>query len=84
MIVISDTSPISNLFIIHRLYLLHDIYGKIIIPSAVYDELMALKDSSFDLSEIEQASWIEQRAVSNISLLKNMKTLLIKASLKQW
>lgn len=39
MIVISDTSPITNLAAINQLDLLHLLYGEIIIPIAVYSEL---------------------------------------------
>ena len=57
MIIVSDTSPVSNLFIIKRLDLLHKLYGTIVIPLAVYEELAALKLSGIDLSEIEMAEW---------------------------
>lgn len=36
MIVVSNTSPISNLAAIGRLDLLQQLYGKILIPPAVY------------------------------------------------
>lgn len=39
MIVISDTSPITNLIQIGRLDLLKMVFGKIIIPTTVYNEL---------------------------------------------
>ena len=76
MIIVSDTSPISNLFIINQLHLLHTIYGRIIIPDAVYMELMALEQSNFDLSEIQNASWIEQKNVTDISQLKKYENLI--------
>lgn len=76
MIIISDTSPVSNLFIVNRLHLLHDIYGKIIIPTAVYRELMALANSNFDISEISNAPWIEQKQVKDISLLKKYENII--------
>jgi len=78
MIIISDTSPISNLFIVNRLHLLHDIYDRIIIPDAVYSELMALKQSNFNLSEIQNALWIEQKKVADISLLKQYENIIDK------
>ncbi len=39
MIIVSDTSPINNLAAINHLYLLHQLYGTVIIPEAVYREL---------------------------------------------
>jgi uncharacterized protein len=41
VIVVCNTSPITNLAAIARLDLLHSIYGKII-PKAVYEELTNL------------------------------------------
>jgi uncharacterized protein len=58
MIVISDTSPISNLFVIGRLDLLREIYQQIIVPQAVYDELMKLKSFGYDIQEIDKLGWI--------------------------
>jgi hypothetical protein len=43
LIVVSDTSPILNLARIGRLELLPALYHHVIIPSAVYDELVASK-----------------------------------------
>lgn len=39
MIVISDTTPIISLMKVQRLELLEKMYGKILIPKAVYREL---------------------------------------------
>lgn len=59
MIVISDTSPISGLFLIRYLHLLKWLYGKVILPKAVLDELLRLTEFGHDLSEITHADWIE-------------------------
>lgn len=40
MIVVSDTSCITNLIAIGRAHLLADVFGRVIIPSAVRDELL--------------------------------------------
>jgi hypothetical protein len=39
VIIISDTSPLSNLALIEGLFLLQEIYGIVIIPEAVAQEL---------------------------------------------
>ncbi len=39
MIVVSDTSPITNLLKIGRLSLLKDVFHKVIIPGKVVDDL---------------------------------------------
>lgn len=40
MIVVSDTSPITSLIQIDRLAMLHELYGVVVIPSAVHAELL--------------------------------------------
>ena len=59
MIVVSDTSPLSNLFIIQRLDLLEKLYGRIIVPEAVMTELLELENRGIDLSPVKNARWIE-------------------------
>jgi predicted nucleic acid-binding protein len=59
MIVVSDTSPLSNLFIIDQLGLLEKLYGRIIVPEAVMNELLVLEERGIDLSPIKNAKWIE-------------------------
>ncbi len=78
MIVVSDTSPISNLFIIGKLKLLKDVYEEVVIPETVYIELMALRKSGFNVSIIHQASWIIIQAPKSIT---GLSTLLQKLDL---
>ena len=40
MILVSNTSPIINLAMINQLNLLERLYGTVIIPPAVYDEIV--------------------------------------------
>lgn len=39
MLIISDTTPIISLIKADKLYLLEKMFGNVIIPKAVYDEL---------------------------------------------
>ncbi len=39
MLIVSDTSPITNLIQINLLDILKDVYQQIIIPQSVYEEL---------------------------------------------
>jgi predicted nucleic acid-binding protein len=59
MIIVSDTSPISNLLKIHRIELLHAIYDIIVIPPAVNKELIALKEKNADIGFIETETWVK-------------------------
>lgn len=38
MIIVSDTSPLSNLALVNGLFLLREIYNTVVIPQAVADE----------------------------------------------
>ena len=51
MTVVSNTTPIIALSSIGKLDLLHELFGEIIVPEAVYFEIKAKK--SFGYSEIE-------------------------------
>nr|WP_296063477.1 hypothetical protein [uncultured Mediterraneibacter sp.] len=41
MIVVSDTTPLISLLKINRLDLLQELFGEVLIPQAVFDELTA-------------------------------------------
>lgn len=63
MIVVSDTTPISELAKIGRLALLRDVYQRVIIPQEVYDEAMA--GPHVVVAATQSATWIEVLAVSD-------------------
>ena len=44
MIIVSDTSPVSNLLIIGQLDILSQLFGEIIIPPKVFEEIQRLED----------------------------------------
>jgi uncharacterized protein len=68
MIVVSDTSPILSLTLIGRLELLRDIYGSIVIPEAVRQELMVTEHRG--TREVSQADWIISRPIDPDVALK--------------
>jgi hypothetical protein len=59
MIIVSDTSPIANLIQIDALKILHQLFGRVIIPPTVEQEILALKKFNVDLTEFENSDWIE-------------------------
>ena len=71
MIVVSDTSCISNLLLIGQIDLLQKIYSEIFIPLTVYNEILMLEKSGKDLSYFKSRDWIiiEKNFTRNISLL---------------
>jgi predicted nucleic acid-binding protein len=46
MIVVADTSPINYLVLIDQIEILERLYGRILIPHAVHEELLSLKAPS--------------------------------------
>ncbi|WP_019503028.1 DUF3368 domain-containing protein [Pseudanabaena sp. PCC 6802] len=65
MIAVSDTSPINNLAAINQLHLLHQIYGTIIIPEAVYRELTDPNFPVAGATEVQTLDWIQTSVVRN-------------------
>ena len=59
MIIISDTSVISNLILIDRLKILNDLFGEIIIPTTVRKEILKLEEYGISLKEFNNSPWIK-------------------------
>jgi predicted nucleic acid-binding protein len=71
-LVISDSSPIMSLAIIGQLRLIQELFGKIIIPKEVWDELIIEGKGKPGTNEIEKAKWIKVAKVKNDSLFKTL------------
>jgi predicted nucleic acid-binding protein len=65
LIVVSNTTPISELAKVGRLELLRDVYNRILVPEEVYNELTA--GSHPAVAAIQSAAWIERRSVTDRS-----------------
>ena len=76
MIIVSDTSPVSNLLLIERLDILQKLFTEIIIPAAVDREIRALKQFGKDLSEYETAEWIKVVSPNNLQKVQSLQTKL--------
>ncbi len=72
MIIVSDTSPIANLILIDRLDILERLYQKVIIPPKVKSEIQALQSFGVNLSEFENAEWIEIKIPKNSLEVNNL------------
>ncbi|MFY8036621.1 MAG: DUF3368 domain-containing protein [Cyclobacteriaceae bacterium] len=60
MVVVSDTTAISNLYLIDKLWLLEKPYKEVIIPSSVYKELKDLKKNVEGREiQFEITTWIK-------------------------
>jgi uncharacterized protein len=58
MIVVSNSSPLVGLSAIGRLELLHDLYGAIIVPRAVYQEVAVQGFGRPGAAELQMSGWM--------------------------
>lgn len=70
MIVVSNASPLINLARIGRLLLLRDLYGQLTIPEAVWNEVVIEGKDQPGVSEIEAATWIRRKVVTDNQLVR--------------
>ncbi len=73
MIVVSNTSPLIGLASIQRFDLLHQLFGKIYIPQAVYREAVTEgRNVGGAKREVSTATWIETLLVKNRSAVEDL------------
>ena len=68
MIVVSNTSPLTNLAAIGQFDLLQRLFGRIDISEGVWSELNAAGKRWPGSVEVEGANWIERHAVQRLGL----------------
>lgn len=65
MIVVSDTTPLISLLKIERLDLLEKLFGEVMIPQAVYDELTVDERFKLEAIQIRQKDFIKVKTINN-------------------
>ena len=70
MRIVSNASPLVNLARIGKLDLLCELYGKLLIPEAVWREVVVDGAGQPGADEVEGADWIERRAAKNKQLVQ--------------
>jgi hypothetical protein len=75
MKVISNSSPLINFTALGRLTLLHELYGTVVIPDAVYQEVVVSGRGQPGRAEVEQADWIVRETVSNRTAIAALHAL---------
>lgn len=75
-IIVSDTTCIGYLIQISCLDFLRIIYGEIIIPDAVYNEILPLESKGFSLTEFKKANWIKIYPANRLANVKEYKHIL--------
>ena len=73
MRVVSNTSPIINLSCIGHLELLHRLYGDIVIPRAVYNEITRSGTEEPSAIVVQQLEWINVNEVANRPLVDGLR-----------
>jgi len=72
LIVICDTSAITNLAAIQHLQLLPQLYNQVIIPEAVYRGLTDIDPPVPGTFEVQSASWLEVKHVVNLEIVGHL------------
>lgn len=67
MIVVSDTTPLISLLKINRIDLMEKLFGAVMIPTAVFDELTADKRFQLEANQITQTKFIVVKPVTTES-----------------
>ncbi|MEM9829833.1 MAG: DUF3368 domain-containing protein [Bacteroidota bacterium] len=73
MVIVSDTSIITNLIQVDHLEFLQDIFGEIVIPAQVFEELSKVPGQ---LEIIENTEWIEVKTIANEKQLEELTVVL--------
>lgn len=78
MVVISDTTTISNLFHIDKLWLLEKLYSQVAIPQAVFDELEKTDRNGKRVHTLKNVNWINILSVKDKDLVSVLMLTLDK------
>ncbi|MGV0027206.1 DUF3368 domain-containing protein [Phormidesmis priestleyi] len=73
MKIVSNTSPISNLAQVGQLELIPQLYKRILIPTAVYEELLDERAGETVITAVRSAIWLEVQPVQNPSLVRKLR-----------
>ena len=73
MIVVSNASPLINLSRVGLLKLVPALYGAMLMPRAVWDEIVVEGAGQPGADEIKAALWIETRTVANVQLVQVLR-----------
>ena len=63
MIAVSNTTPILSLYKIGRLGLLQEIFGQVIVPTAVYNEIAVIGKGKPGFGSLDSAEYIQVKNV---------------------
>lgn len=73
MHVVSNSSPLINLARIGKLTLLRELFGVLIVPDAVWQEVVVEGAGQPGADEVRAAEWIQRQAVMNTQLVQALQ-----------
>lgn len=73
MIVVSDASPLINLSRIGKIELLHRLFGALVIPAAVWNEVVVEGHGLPGAELVRSCSWITKGEVNNAPLVHTLR-----------
>ena len=76
MVIISDTTCLSALFQVNELHILQKLYKEIIIPSKVFDELLALSLFNIDITPLAKLEWLKIKNPTDSPQLQHLLSIL--------
>ena len=76
MTVVCNSTPLIYLAAIGRFDLLGALYSRVVIPTAVYDEVVTQGAGRWGAAETAAASWIDRQAVADPAKVASLQTRL--------
>ena len=73
MIVVSDTTALSTLYLINQIEWLSTLFGQVLIPDAVYEELLELETNGHDMTLMKEAKWLVVQSVKDQPLVTELR-----------
>lgn len=73
IIIVSDTSPLSNLALVDGLFLLKEIYKTVVIPQVVAEELSNAGGEDRRITAVLLLDWVEVRQSTNLELIAKLQ-----------
>lgn len=72
MIVVADTTILSNLIKINQLDWLHDLFGEVLMPKKVFEEVSQLVHFGIDITPFLSAPWLKIIPINNYFLYEQL------------
>jgi predicted nucleic acid-binding protein len=74
--IVADAGPIIGFARIGRLDLLRQVLGEVVIPEAVYEELVGSGRDRPGAADVEQGGWIQRQRVTDRAAVAHLPTVL--------